>query len=414
MSFNVSDAGPEKVALPAAGVAGFLALMPVFMVLAPSPTGVLAPLMALIFLGCYWRRLPMDRLLKAPPTRGLILLALWGLASALWACNATMAASKALAFLAVSLPLLWLTLVPQASNTALAAKGFIAGLLIAAALLAGQTYSDTLLRGSLPGARVVLAAIKLNVPAAALSVSCWLLPQASAHLSRPWRWAAGLAWLLVGWAVFAGDGSAPRLGFIVGGLTLAFSWFRPRAAIGLLIASVLVAHISAPLLGSSELAQKLFQPMSWRHRMDIWQLAGRLIAERPLLGYGFGNSGEIPALPGRLPLTQLRAALPLYPHNVLLQAQLDLGILGAVAFYSCFGYLLRCLWRLPRAVQASGVAVIAAALSVWCVGYPLWRATWVAWLYVTALAFQATRQAQGGAAATTRPEATGSPLEQTV
>ena len=97
---------------------------------------------------------------------------------------------------------------------------------------------------------------------------------------------------------------------------------------------------------------------------------------------------------------------------MLLQAQLDLGVLGAVAFYSCFGYLLRCLWRLPRAAQASGVAVIAAALSVWCVGYPLWRAAWVAWLYVTALAFQATRQAPASAAATTRPAATGSPLEQ--
>jgi hypothetical protein len=52
-----------------------------------------------------------------------------------------MAASKTLAFLAVSLPLLWLTLVPQASHTALAAKGFIVGLLIAAALLAGVVFA---------------------------------------------------------------------------------------------------------------------------------------------------------------------------------------------------------------------------------------------------------------------------------
>ena len=399
MSVRFCDARPGCPALPAAGVGVFLALMPPLMVIAPSPTGVLAPLYALIFLGRYWRHLPLERLRQAPACRALILVTLWGVASALWACNPSMAATKALAFVAVSLPLLVLALLPQVSGATLAAKSFVGGLCVAAVLLAGQTYGDVLLRSGLPGAREVVAAIKINVPAAALAISCWLLPQASAGLSRPWRRAAGAALLLVGCAVFAGDGSAPRLGFVIGGLTLGLAWLRPRAAMVLLVSGVLLAHLGAPLLGPSEFGQKVFQPLSWRHRMDIWQLAGELIIERPLLGYGFGNSGEIPARAGVLPLSQRRAAMPLYPHNVPLQAQLELGVLGVVAFYSCLGYLLQCLWRLPRAVQTTGVALLAAALSVWCVGYPLWRATWLAWLYITAVAFQATRQGWGQRAA---------------
>ena len=117
---------------------------------------------------------------------------------------------------------------------------------------------------------------------------------------------------------------------------------------------------------------------------------GDLIAERPLLGFGFSNSGKIPAQPGILPLTGEPRVIPMYPHNVLLQVQLELGLPGLVVFYACLGYLLWRLMDYPPTARAAGLALIAAALSIWCVGYPLWRSTWLAWLIFAAIALNAT------------------------
>jgi O-antigen ligase len=132
--------------------------------------------------------------------------------------------------------------------------------------------------------------------------------------------------------------------------------------------------------------------------MEVWALAGELIAERPLLGYGFSNSGVIPARPGTFPLTGQPRVIPMYPHNVLLQAQLELGAPGLLFFYGGLGYLLWRLMTYPRTARAAGLALIAAAMSVWCVGYPLWRSTWLAWLIFTAIALNASTALQAARA----------------
>jgi O-antigen ligase len=193
---------------------------------------------------------------------------------------------------------------------------------------------------------------------------------------------------LIGLSAFAGDGSAPRLAFAAGGAMYVAAYWLPRASAVLLVAALVMIQVSAPRLLSTDLPRTTSDHSLW-HRMEVWALAGELIAARPLLGYGFSNSSVIPAQAGTLPLTGERRVIPMYPHNVLLQVRLELGIPGVMGFYGALVYVLWRLMAFPALVRAAGLAMVAAALSVWCVGYPLWRSTWLAWLWFGAIAWSA-------------------------
>jgi O-antigen ligase len=170
------------------------------------------------------------------------------------------------------------------------------------------------------------AGLKLNVPAAALAILVWIAPALALRLSMPWRLAAGLALGLMAYSAWAGIGSAPRLAFVVGACTWACALVLPRLALYGLGVAVALIHFCAPFLGSSVWITQRVADHSWRHRIDIWEFSGQLIAERPWLGYGFKNSDFVPGGRWLMPLTHQPADLPSYPHNVLLQIQLELRL----------------------------------------------------------------------------------------
>jgi hypothetical protein len=65
--------------------------------------------------------------------------------------------------------------------------------------------------------------------------------------------------------------------------------------------------------------------------------------------------------------------------------QVELGVPGMLLFYAVLICLLRSCLAAPSPLRAAGLSFIAATLSVWCIGYPLWRSAWVAWLLFGAL-----------------------------
>gem|GEM_PF-1300600 len=387
-----ANESPANTALRPAGLSLFLFAMPVMFALAPTPTGLIGPLFALWWLAVNHRAVRPALGTAAMP--GLVLaMSAWGLLGTLWALNARVAAVDAGLFLLECGPLTLVASVcasrPDLDRAALT-KALLAGIAVAVLLLAVQMHWGFLIRSLLAHGAPINAGLKLNVPAAALAILVWIAPALALRLSTPWRLAAGLALGLMAYSAWAGIGSAPRLAFVVGACTWACALVLPRLALYGLGVAVALIHFCAPFLGSSVWITQRVADLSWRHRIDIWEYCGQLIAERPWLGYGFKNSDYVPGGRWLMPLTQQPAALPSYPHNVLLQIQLEQGLPGVLIFYLALSYLLCRLARYSSVPRAAGLALLGTGMSVWLVGYPLSRGHWVGWLCFAGIAWATT------------------------
>jgi O-antigen ligase len=278
-------------------------------------------------------------------------------------------------------------------------RALLIGITAAAVLLIVQVYADFLLRTWVSGNKPLSAAIKLNVPIASFAILGWCLPcyfRYRGHV-RTWSVIAIVAFGLITVAVLGGDGLAPRIAMLVGAVVWIGAYFGPRiTAVGLgtgIVAVHMLSFVVPPRLYRDHQFVTQISDRSILHRIDVWDTVGSMIRERPLLGYGFDNSRAIPARREISSVTGTARAVPMYPHNVLLQAQLELGVVGLGAFYGCLFYLLRRSVLFTRSACASALAMIAAALAIWCVGYPLWRSTWIAWLGFCAIAACVTNTA---------------------
>jgi O-antigen ligase len=183
----------------------------------------------------------------------------------------------------------------------------------------------------------------------------WLLP----HL-RPFRLAAaalcGLALLLSfslgGWL---GTGLA---GLLVVGL---LGGRRPLAV--LLLAGVLAASILLAVAPVERLAGRLDPTRGTALvRVQLWQAALELIREQPLLGIGLDNflyryAALLPPTLGMEPNLS-------HPHNLVLQAWLQLGLLGVVAL----GWLLAAIVRSLGPHLGATAAPTHRALAVGALG----------------------------------------------
>ena len=375
----MNDGSSSSIALR--GLAPLLAITPGLMAVSPATVGVFVPLYALVWLGFQPQRSSWWQVARSPFSLLIVAVVAWGALSSAWAIDESLALEKSLKFGLVCLPPLWAVqlLRLRGIDTAGAARLFLWGMIAGAALLSWQTFGDVLL-----GRETQNAAVKTNVPGAALSILAWALPLARVHLAGALRGLSLLVIAIIGICTVAGDGLAPVLAFLCGGLCFLFARIAPVACGTLILVGVMTAHIAAPRLQSLELSRGL-EP-SIQHRMDIWALAGELSAQRPWRGFGFSNSGVIPTLEGTMALTGLPREFPLYPHNILMQVQLELGIPGVLLFYAFLALLIWHALKLPPDARSAGLALIASALAIWLVGYPLWRSTWVCWLLFCSLA----------------------------
>ncbi len=379
-----------------AGLPFFLFAMPVMFAVAPTPTGVFGPAFAIFWLlvnrGQAWTLFS-----TATMTQLVTAMGVWGLLGMLWAIDGKLAGQDAALFLLECVPL---TLLAHACahedlEREPLACGLLAGLACAGLLLALQMHFGFLIRSLVPGADHPVAGIKLNVPAAALAITCWVGLGACAKRQTCWRVLGVGSVLLVAWAAAVGEGSAPRLALIVGAVTFVATLLLPRAVLAGIALGTVLLHVLSPFLGRMKGLVNFVTDHSWLHRLDIWNLTGQLIWQRPWLGYGFKNSDAIPTGTAQMPLTHLMADLPSYPHNVLLQVQLEQGVPGVLLFYAALAFVLWKLHQQPPISRAVGASLIASGLSVWVVGYPLTRGHWVGWMCFTGIAFTAAAPAIG-------------------
>lgn len=215
---------------------------------------------------------------------------------------------------------------------------------------------------------------------------------------RPW-----IVPLLVAGLVGCGLSVDSNTGLLAAGIAsvvtgLALVW--PRAICAGMAVLVTIGFLAAPaavqrLPGLPAMAEAVnILPNSMMHRLGIWGFAAGKVGERPLAGWGLDASR---ALPGGEAIIKVPArashgiimldvqAMPLHPHNLMLQVWLETGLLGVVLLLSAFLALIMALWRSPPAVRAPGLGTAAGILVIGAASFGAWQAWWVAsqWLVAT-------------------------------
>ncbi len=168
---------------------------------------------------------------------------------------------------------------------------------------------------------------------------------------------------------------------LLGALPLfALGWAAPKLALRLSGATAVLSIALAPLVGLvARTASEGFMarlPMSWDHRLRMWDYTLQRVAERPLLGHGLDASR---AMQDGF-TTRIGVDIPyisLHPHNVGLQAWLELGAIGALLMAAALGLGIALAGRL-----ANGSRARLAALSGLFMGMSVGGAVTVgAWQY---------------------------------
>ncbi|NQV79730.1 MAG: O-antigen ligase family protein [Alphaproteobacteria bacterium] len=189
--------------------------------------------------------------------------------------------------------------------------------------------------------------------------------------------------------------NAALVGLLLGAITFLAVRIAPRTALaGLVVAFTLYAAF-APWLSRDVVNLQTFQsrqivlPSAWAHRIGIWTFAAEQATNAAPLGAGFDASRAIGAREDVIEALRPQfgyapAALPLHPHNALLQIWLELGVVGVIAIILIFAGLIRALrrWPLPPWHRAAGAAAVVAVLPPFVLNFGVWQAWWIASLWI--------------------------------
>jgi O-antigen ligase len=381
------------LALAFAAVAAPLALIDVPMAAAAwiglgmlsglAPFGLATTATGLLVLGAWLARLPAERARVAAALRlhrGLLacagLLLLWLALSSAWARDPG-AAALALAqwcMAAVALVIL-LTSVRTERDVRLILLALVGGTLVsvlvglaAGGLGAAETSIDTAtstegrLQGGADDPNFLASWI---VPVTVLAAAARPLLRAAARALVP----GAIVVLVVGLGATQSRGGALAA---VAALLVALLAMRGRRlwvlATVVLVAGAALAYFTAVPSAADRITSSADRGNG---REDLWRVAGRMVADRPLGGVGLDNfrerSGEYVREPGSLQFVDLIAERPHEVHNTYLQILAETGVVGLLllaAFVLAAVASARRAARIFDATGAPGLAQFARAVLV--------------------------------------------------
>jgi O-antigen ligase len=279
------------------------------------------------------------------------------------------------------------------------ARGALLGVGLAALLLVVERFTagalTRLLLGLPPGA---VPLTRYDRAATTLALALWPALLGAGGRRGPWIMGALAAAVLA--TVLVLYSQAAVLAVFVGLLVFPIARLWPRLTAGVLVAGLLAGAIALPVMTPDfRSIVAIHQNAPWLkvsavHRLAIWRFTADRIAERPLLGWGMDASRALPG--GRTDIHDVlpdsgvspnSEALPLHPHDALLQWEVELGIPGTLLCLAAIGWVL---WRIgwtpglaPR-VQACALAFAAAAIPVALLSYGVWQAWWQSCLWLAA------------------------------
>jgi len=217
---------------------------------------------------------------------------------------------------------------------------------------------------------------------------------------RRWRMLQVLIAAAVGFGVLVMPSAASLLSFLAGLAGFALALRAPRLVAGALATFLIVGAALLPVVVPTyQTTVQIQHDAPWLkasgiHRLLIWRFAAERIADRPLLGWGMDASRDLPGgkrdfgttLPG-IDLGPGHDAMPLHPHNTLLQWRVELGIPGTILALALVVWALyRVGWRSSgdRAARAAALGWAATVTVVALLSFGIWQEWWLSVIWLTA------------------------------
>jgi O-antigen ligase len=233
---------------------------------------------------------------------------------------------------------------------------------------------------------------RLNRTATVVAMLVW--PVALIVAQFYGRYAAAAVITLSALTLFVLSPSTPLVAFIVGIFGFGIAWFSQRWGKRFLLFAFAGSVIVIPLLDVlapivvDTLVSVHPSPNSEIHRIRIWEFAASRIFEHPIIGWGLDASRVIPGGHEQVFMFQsgdsrlTGQAMPLHPHNALIQIWLELGIVGVILIGGIFSLIVL---SVPdsmenRAGPATMIATTACGFAIAQLGFGIWQGWWMATL----------------------------------
>ena len=232
-----------------------------------------------------------------------------------------------------------------------------------------------------------------------------LLWPAAALLWPARRFAAlGLLGLAVAAGVAAAHSGAPAVGLALGAALFGAALVAPRPALGLTGLGLALLVACAPWTGSilsralpPDARQELREEHA-EHRLSIWTAFEHRGFDRPWLGHGFDASfrvAETPRPDGTAPPPDSAPIVGFHPHDILLQAWVELGSLGLAAAALASAFVVARLARRRGPGLAARLGLLVSVMTVGLVGLSAWQPWWLASIAAALLWFDHGERERG-------------------
>ena len=194
--------------------------------------------------------------------------------------------------------------------------------------------------------------------------------------------------------------AAALVALAIGAIGFAAALCAPRLVAGALAAILIAGAVLLPVVVPTyQVTVQIQHEAPWIktsgiHRLLIWRFAAERIVDRPLLGWGMDASRDLPGgkrdfgttLPG-IDLGPGHDAMPLHPHDTLLQWRVELGIPGTILGLALVIWALyRVGWRFGsnREAQAASLGWAATVTVIALLSFGIWQEWWLSVVLLTA------------------------------
>ena len=127
------------------------------------------------------------------------------------------------------------------------------------------------------------------------------------------------------------------------------------------------------------------------HRRVIWSFSKEKILERPILGHGIFSSRVIgDQYKIKNQENKMLSAIPLHPHNSILQIWLELGFLGIILFYFFLFNIINKIYQIKKINHQHAAFGLVSLFQIFLIGqfsYGFWQTWWISIIFITILIY---------------------------
>lgn len=267
--------------------------------------------------------------------------------------------------------------------------GTITGLIITAAVIASSGILSAWLGATLLNGHELDS---LNRTGSSVAMLVW--PVALVVAQFYGRYAAAAVIAVSTLTLFALSPATPLVAFVISICGFSIAWISQRWGKRFLLLAFTGSVVMIPLLDIlnpiviDALVASIYSPNSEVHRLLVWEFAAGRIFEHPIIGWGLDASRVIPGGHEQIPMfvingsQQTGQAMPLHPHNALVQIWLELGIIGVILVGGIFSLLVASIPESDKnhAGPAIMIATAACGFAIAQLGFGIWQGWWMATL----------------------------------